>query len=44
MNQPKEHINPRLEAKLKELQQRGLLETAKAYVAPQDKNVANDKK
>lgn len=31
-----ERLAPRLEAKLRELKQRGLLENAKAYVPPQD--------
>lgn len=33
-----EQLNPRLQAKLKELKERGLLESAKAHVAPQDGN------
>ena len=33
-----ENLNPRLQAKLKELKERGLLESAKAHVPPQDAN------
>ena len=36
MENKQEKLHPRLEAKLKELQQRGILQNVKAYVPPQD--------